>query len=274
MRIAFAIRLFALLLVSAPAVAQTRSVVRAEVGGVGIDVQVYMPAGEGPFPLVLMSHGSSQDPRVRAMLGPDAMRPQATAYAAAGVAVAVPIRRGYGSGSAAAWAEDYETCGVADYQRAGRATADDILASLKALADDPRVDRTRIVLMGFSAGGWGSLAAAARRAPGIRAVVNFAGGRGRKGGPNFICGGDEALIGAVRSFAAPDVPQLWLYAENDRFFGASLARRMHQAFTAAGGAASLVVTPPVGEDGHGYFFVSTDWREMVDGFLRGQGVLR
>jgi dienelactone hydrolase len=211
---------------------------------------------------------------VRALAGPDLMKPQAAAYAADGFAVAVPIRRGYGAASATLWAEDYETCGVADYQRAGRATAEDIHASLAALAAEPLLDRSRVVLMGFSAGGWGSLAAAAKRLPGVRAVVNFAGGRGSKGGPNVICGGDEALVAAARSFAAPGVPQLWLYARNDRFFGESLARRMHAAVTEAGGEASLIVAPPVGEDGHGYFFVSTAWREMVDPFLRRHGVMR
>jgi dienelactone hydrolase len=267
--------LIVLAIAAAPAWAQSRKVVQAQVGEAGrIDVQLYLPDGDGPFPLVVMSHGSSQDPRVRALAGPDMMKPQAMAYAAGGFVVAVPIRRGYGPDAVTAWAEDYETCSTADYQRAGRATAQDILASLKALVAEPKADISRIVLVGFSAGGWGSLAAAAQHIPGLRAVVNFAGGRGSKGGPNVICGGDEALIGAVRSFAAPGVPQLWIYAQNDRFFGESLARRMHAAFTAAGGAASLVVAPPVGEDGHGYFFVSTSWRGMVDGFLRSHGVLR
>jgi dienelactone hydrolase len=257
---------------AAPAVAQGRKLLQAEVGGAGrIDVHLYLPEGAGPFPLILMSHGSSQDPRVRALAGPDMMRPQASAFAARGYAVAVPIRRGYGPAAATAWAEDYETCGVADYARAGRATAEDILASLRALTAEPGVDSGRVTLMGFSAGGWGSLAAAAKGAPGLRAVINFAGGRGSKGGPNVICGGDEALIAAARGFAAPGVPQLWIYAENDRFFGASLARRMLAAMTEAGGAAELVVTPPVGEDGHGYFFVSTAWREMVDKFLGRHG---
>ena len=46
------------------------------------------------------------------------------------------------------------------------------------------------------------------------------------------------------------VPTLWLHSENDSFFGTELVRRMHDAFTASGGAAELTLFGPVGSDGH------------------------
>jgi hypothetical protein len=68
------------------------------------------------------------------------------------------------------------------------------------------------------------------------------------------------------------VPELWIYSSNDRYFGPELARRMHRAFVQSGGAAELVVAPPTGLDGHGYFArAMDDWRPRVERFLERIG---
>lgn len=264
--------LIAVLSLTRPASAQERKLIQASVGSSGnIDVHLYLPEGKGPFPLIVLSHGSSQDPRIRLLQGPNTMRIQAMDFVARGFVAAVPIRRGYGPTATTSWAEDFEDCSTSAYRRAAMATAEDIRASVKAVLAEPAVDRSRIVLLGFSAGGWGSLAAASLDTiPGLKAVVNFAGGRGSKG-PNIICGGDNALINAVPHFAGSKIPQLWIYARNDLFFGADLATRMHSAFTKAGGKAAMILAPAIGTDGHGYLFTSTDWRDAVHGFLRSNG---
>jgi hypothetical protein len=43
---------------------------------------------------------------------------------------------------------------------------------------------------------------------------------------------------------------LWIYSENDTYFGPDLAKRMHEAFTATGGNAEFQMLPPFGSDGH------------------------
>src|SRR5258706_2200599 len=43
---------------------------------------------------------------------------------------------------------------------------------------------------------------------------------------------------------------LWIYIENDTFFGPSLSNRMHEAFTAEGGKAEYRLMPPFGNEGH------------------------
>jgi hypothetical protein len=43
---------------------------------------------------------------------------------------------------------------------------------------------------------------------------------------------------------------LWIYAENDSYFGPELTKRMHNAFTAAGGDAEYHLLPAFGNDGH------------------------
>ncbi|MGY4422479.1 homoserine acetyltransferase [Bradyrhizobium sp. JR6.1] len=66
---------------------------------------------------------------------------------------------------------------------------------------------------------------------------------------------------------------LWIYVENDTFFGPALTQRMHQAFTAAGGKAEYHLLPPFGHDGH-FFIGSPDaipiWSPLVTKFLDEQ----
>jgi len=55
------------------------------------------------------------------------------------------------------------------------------------------------------------------------------------------------------------VPMLWIYIENDTFFGPALSKRMHDAFTAAGGNAEYHLVPPFGYEG--YWFVGSPERD-------------
>jgi dienelactone hydrolase len=265
----------ALIALQTTASAQERSTVQASVGwGSTINIHVYKPQGAGPFPLMVISHGSPRRPEARSNLGPDTLSSQAKAYVSKGFVVAVPVRRGYGA-SSGGWAEGYGSCATPDYYNAGLATAADIRAAVTAVSADAAVDKSRIVLMGVSAGGWGSMAAATYGIPGLKAVVNFAGGRGSRG-PNDVCGGDAPLVSAAGRFGSGSgsVPQLWVYSSNDLFFGPELAGKMHAAFTQAGGKATFVRAPAHGTDGHGYFSAVGSWRGQVDGFLRQTGTMR
>ncbi|MGL5114735.1 MAG: alpha/beta hydrolase family protein [Beijerinckiaceae bacterium] len=238
---------------------------------VTITVHVYRPAGQGPFPLVVLSHGA---PRTRDMLftiGNSAFRDQALHFVAAGAIVAVPIRRGY-DGRHAQWVESFGDCDAPDYLGAGRATAEDIAATVAAMHRRPDVDATRVALLGQSAGGWGSLAAAAEKTQ-VRAVVNFAGARGSRGG-NRVCAEDKLLAAASVFGAGRRTHQLWLYSANDSFFGPDLARRLHAAFVKAGGEARLEIVSPHGTDGHFYMGDVAAWRDKVNHFLNETGVLR
>jgi hypothetical protein len=68
------------------------------------------------------------------------------------------------------------------------------------------------------------------------------------------------------------VPMLWLYAENDKYWGSELPRKWHAAYTGAGGRAELTIFPPVDDDGHklidrGFRL----WRPVVDKFMISLG---
>ena len=238
-----------------------------------IDVTVFRPEGAGPFPIVVLSHGSPRSAEDRRREGRQRLAAQSERFVAMGFAVLVPTRRGYGE-SGGKWAEAYGSCGDPDYHAAGLETARDLRAAVDAVRGEPWADASRIVLAGQSAGGFGSVAASATPFEGLVAVVNFAGGRGSMG-PDRVCGESRLVEAMGRYGQRAKVPELWIYSENDRFFGPSLARRMHAAFTRSGGNAQLFQAPATGLDGHGYFArAMEDWSPRVAAFLDAAGVRR
>ena len=125
-----------------------------------------------------------------------------------------------------------------------------------------------MVLAGQSAGGWGSLGAAAANPQGVVAVINMAGGRGGWAGnvPNRNCRPDLLAQVAGSLGETARIPSLWVYTENDSFFAPSLAAEMHARFAAAGGPAEFRALPPFGRDGHGLFLArdgSAAWGPVV-----------
>lgn len=120
----------------------------------------YRPEGSGPFPAIVLSHGSPVSPAARPTY--NAKFPVASAvFVKWGFVVLNPLRRGYGQ-SGGSFEEDFGSCTNPYYVEAGLETAKDIAAAVAYLRTQPFVDGNRIVLVGQSAGGWGSLAAASR----------------------------------------------------------------------------------------------------------------
>jgi hypothetical protein len=64
------------------------------------------------------------------------------------------------------------------------------------------------------------------------------------------------------------VPTLWLYAENDKFWGPEWPRKWHAAYVKDGGRAELATFPSVGDDGHQLIDKGFRlWRPVVDRFI-------
>ena len=65
------------------------------------------------------------------------------------------------------------------------------------------------------------------------------------------------------------IPTLWLYSENDRYFGASQPRAWFDAFVSAGGRGKFIQLPANGDDGHSSFTRNpTAWRPHFEAFLQ------
>jgi dienelactone hydrolase len=237
----------------------------------GLEAMLVRPSGGGRYPLALISHGTPRDQAARATMSPYGMYRQAIEFARRGFAALVVMRRGYGV-SGGRYAESSGPCADRDYLRTARASAEDLAAAIRAMQNRTDVSTNGMIAVGGSAGGFASIALAAAAPPGLAAVISFAGGRGSRADDD-VC--DEAAL--VRSFAAlgrtSRIPMLWIYAENDKFFGPDLAHRMYAAFTAAGGRAQYIDAAAFGNDGHTLFSSGIAlWTPMVDRFLREQNL--
>jgi dipeptidyl aminopeptidase/acylaminoacyl peptidase len=143
-----------------------------------LDAVVIRPAAATRYPLALVSHGSPRSAQARVNSASN-LTANAIAFARRGWAVALVARRGYGH-SEGRYAEGFGSCEQPNYQAAGLASVQDIVQSVKFMQSQPYVDPDRLLLVGVSAGGFGSIASASLAPHGLAGVLNFAGGRGLK----------------------------------------------------------------------------------------------
>jgi len=232
---------------------------------------LFRPPGNGPFPLAVINHGSDEDPVGRAFVSMPSYPALTDWFVAHGYAVLLPQRPGHGD-TGGPYLEDQGGCETANYAKAGNAAADSIAAAIAFMPQQPFIKPTGIVVAGNSAGGWAALALASRNVPGLKAVVNFAGGRGGRkyGRAGSNCAPDRLVTAAGKFGSTARIPTLWLYAANDTYFSSNLSRRMADAFRAAGGRVEYELLPPVAGDGHLLIFTSGDkatWLPYLAKFL-------
>ncbi len=242
-------------------------------GGALMDATVFRPVGEARAPLVVVNHGSPDNAAER----PRMTRPRFTAissfFLSHGYVVVLPLRRGYGV-TGGRWAEDYGRCDTPDYVRAGLETAADIRAAIDYMTTQPFVAPGRTIVVGQSAGGWGTLALSSLNPPGVPAMIDFAGGRGgHQSVPGGVCGPDFLVKGAAKFGSTARVPLLWITTANDSFFEPGLVTRMVTAYNGAGGQATHRALGAFGKDGHSLASSEAGagiWEPLVSGFLKGK----
>jgi dienelactone hydrolase len=226
-----------------------------------------LPSSIGRAPLALIGHGSPRDPAGRARMRAVNLAGIAREFAGLGWASAVVLRRGYGS-SEGSFVEGIISCDKPGYVEAGQETARELAAIATALSKRPEIE-PRTVIVGLSVAGFGALAVPREAVPGFTGIVNFSGGHGSLA-PFRVCAEDE-LVGTVSRFGGQNrLPTLWLYAEDDSYFGPQLVSRMLSAYRRAGGHADLVMYSVVGRDGHeALVFGRPDlWRGRVSRYLQ------
>ena len=239
---------------------------------------VVRPLGDGPFPLVVMNHGISLDANQRTMFPTVEYRAAAFWFARRGYFVISPLRYGASSldaqdrGLFGAVFGHVGSCDNPNFRGPGLAIATLNEWVIENMQKKKQIAPGKAIVVGQSGGGWGSIALASRNPPSASAVITFAAGRGGRvdGKPNNNCAPDK-LVAATGEFGrTARVPMLWIYAENDSYFGPELTKRMHNAFTAAGGDAEYHLLPAFGNDGH-FLIDSADavplWAPLVSQFL-------
>jgi dienelactone hydrolase len=239
----------------------------------GLEALLIRPNAPGRYPLALINHGSPRSADERPDMTPWAMLPEALEFARRGFAAVVVMRRGYG-GSGGGWAEGYGSCDNANYPAAASAAVADLKAAVAVLSARPDIDAARIISVGHSAGGFATVALTADPPPGLVAAISFAGGRGSSS-DDEVCHADR-LIDAFHTFGERSrIAMLWVYAENDHFFGPVLAQRFKAAFQSGGGHVDFITAPAFGSDGHQLFSPAgiAIWTKYVDAFLQKQNLM-
>jgi dienelactone hydrolase len=243
-------------------------------GKKGLEAVMVRPNEPGPHPLALLTHGTPREASERPEMSPWQMVPQAREFARRGWTTVIVLRRGYGD-SGGGFEEDARACSSrADYYDSGKESAKDLRESIAYLSTLPEFDPSRIISVGISAGGFATVALTADPPPGLVAAISFAGGRGSRK-PDEVCNPGE-LIRTFHQFGEKSrLPMLWVYAENDHFFGPQIAASFYQAFTQAGGKAIFIHADAFRRDGHGLFSLSgiPIWTAMVDDFLKSQNLV-
>jgi dienelactone hydrolase len=231
-----------------------------------LPMTVYRPPGDGPFPLVVFNHGRAVQAR-RASQG--RYRPEVAAryLVAKGFVVLVPNRIGYGETYGAF---DPENSGCRSIEPMSIAASDQVLAAVEFAKTLPYVDTSRWVVAGQSVGGLTSVATVGRAPAGLLGGINFSGGTGGNpdNNPGRPCnpGATAQYWGQIAKDAK--VPMLWLYWENDKYWGAENPKNWHKAWVDGGGIAEFNGFAAVGEDGHSGLNISMDqWLPVVEAFL-------
>jgi dienelactone hydrolase len=239
---------------------------------------VFFPSGDGPFPVVIYSHGRSGTQAERDNTRVPDPHGHIRYWLKKGFAVVAPIRQGYGEtggtdreGSGVHY-DIFGNCwGRPAFARAAAAATEGVIAALAWVRQQAWAQPGRVILVGTSMGGLASIASAATSPEGVAAYISFAGGTGGYGkrAPEHSCGSDDMEALMARFGATTHVPGLWLYAKNDSFWGPEWPRAWHRAFAARASPARFVMTGPVADaDGHQLMARGSRlWTAHVDRFL-------
>ncbi len=229
-----------------------------------LETTVYRPPGDGPFPIAVINHGKmAGDVRFQARYRPAGA---ARYFLSRGYAVVVPMRMGFSKSGGA------YIGGGCNVESNGRVQSDDVKGVLDWLATQAWADRSQVLLLGQSHGGWTTLATGARGLPGVKGLVNFAGGL-----RNPDCTGWEGSLARAAGNYGKEVrvPSLWFYGENDSFFPERVWRDMVAAYAAGGAQVELVNIGRFGSDAHSFFGSQAGagvWQPKVSEFLARVGL--
>ena len=237
-----------------------------------IVVTVFEAPGRAAYPLLVLNHG--RHAADRSLLGRARYSQAAGFFAELGFSVWVPTRVGYGVNGTAVDAEYAGPCNNRNFARSFGTAADQVEQVINVARREPRIDAQRIVVVGQSYGGATSIAVAARNLPGVVAAINFAGGGG--GNPETRPGEPCSASISTATFGGygrnTRVPTLWIYTENDLYFGPRHSEAWFAAFRANGGSGEYRLLPAFGDNGHRLFVRGFEiWSPIVRRFLAERG---
>lgn len=232
-----------------------------------------------PQPFLILGHGRPANGNFAGTKW-SSYRQQARYFVSRGFAVFIPVRVGYGE-TGGIDVEESGNCNNRNFEFSYRVGGVQTRKAIELAKTMPYVNPAAGIVVGQSYGGTLAIEAAAGNIPGVVAAVNFAGGGGgdpvrRPGNP---CRPDrlEDLFGDYGKSAR--IPTLWLYSENDAFWGKKIPHAWFEAFLRNGGRGDFVQLAPVenAEPGAGHLAFSRsmkEWSSHVDRFLAAVGLIQ
>ena len=236
-------------------------------------ITIYRPAGDGPFPLVVFNHGRATQSRRAAQAR---YRPEHAAryLVTKGFVVLVPVRIGYWETYGDFDPEQSGSCSNISVEPMSIAASDQVLAAVEYAKSLTYVDASRWIVAGQSVGGLTAIATVGRNPAGLLGGINFAGGTGGNpdANPGRPCSPGQLSRYWGRLAKGSTVPMLWLYWQNDKYWGPDIPREWHKAWVDGGGKADFKSFPAAGTDGHrGLNIDMNTWLPVVDEFLERLG---
>lgn len=238
-----------------------------------IKVTVFRDDQRDKAPYLVLNHGRPASEADFAKMKRQRFAENSAYFVSLGFVVLVPTRVGYGE-SGGLDVEYSGHCDSRNFAPAYAAAAEQTVAVLKAATGLPYVDLSRGIVVGQSFGGMTSITLATRELPGLVGAVNFAGGGGGNPAerPENPCSAYRLSTLYGDYGAVAKVPTLWLYSENDRYWGAELPRKWFKGFVDAGGKGQFVQLPSYKDNGHGIFTGNPgSWKPAFEAFIQEIG---
>ncbi len=227
------------------------------------------PKGGGPFPLLLLNHGSTGRGDDSSLFRiPHFYHAIANYFVRRGWMVATPQRRGRGWSDGLydegfdASRQDYTCEAYLSLKGADRALTD-ISAALNVLVRRTDVDKTRVVIGGVSRGGIISVVFAGKNPQKVKGVINFVGGW-----MSERCSTAGEINGTLaRMGAAFPTQMIWIYSNGDRYYSVAHSKSNFDIFTKYGGKGEFVVSGY----GHGSWRQTAIWEDVVGNYMSKLG---
>lgn len=244
---------------------------------VRLEMNISKPEGSGPFPTIVLNHGSTGDGRDQRAIkaGVYYFRAINEFFVKRGWAVVAPMRRGR-SGSEGIYDEGFAedrtqgyTCEFERSAKGAKRALSDIEAAIKEILTFSFVDSNRVIIGGISRGGILSVAYAGQHPEQIKGVINFVGGW-----IGEVCPTAEKLNQDLFTQGASfPMNTIWLYGNNDMFYSLSHSRKNFKAFQLAGGMGEFhEIEPPNGITGHLIGIFPDLWSSLIENYLKNQGL--
>ncbi len=207
---------------------------------------LFMPEGEGPFPLMVFSHGGVRSSSDRMQVPSFDLTSQFTKR---GIAVIAPIRRGRGGSDG----DLYDTQRECSESNKGlKNSLEDTDGVIKYMKYFPRIDFSELIFAGHSRGGVLSVALAEKYPQNAMAAINFSGGWWDKiaDANGSKCSSFNNAVFKRSKKGKFTKETLWVYGKWDQIVTQKMGEKYHKTYTKRGGDAKLHIDPNGGHRLH------------------------